>query len=183
MVKIHIESRSRKDLQKKVNTTSVTGLYTTIVNSIVWRNQYNIDRITSNLHEFGRQLGEVFYPLLSKVLDSSLIEKKIERYIEDLWKIVFLKKPNRCKWDKNSKQLEIITKSCELCQNISEPVHFPFSEAIAGFIEAIIEFALEDIGIKGRFSSSGISCHESECSAKDGTPYCKFILLRGENSV
>jgi len=183
MVKIHIESLSRKDLKTKVNTVLVNGLYTTIINSMVWRHQYNIERITNNLHEFGRQLGEVFYPLISKVLDPSSIEKKIESYVEELWKIVFLRKPNRCKWDKSSNQLVIISKSCELCQNISEPVHFPFSEAIAGFIEAIIEFTLEDIGVKGRFSSSSISCHESECMAKDGTPHCKFILTRGEASV
>ncbi len=183
MVKIHAESCSQKDLKNKINTTLVGGLYTTIVNSIVWRTQYDITRITKNLHEFGRQLGEVFYPLLSKTLDPNLIEKKLEHYIEEVWKIVFLRKPDKCKWDKDSNQLVIISKSCELCQNISEPVHFPFSEAIAGFIEAIIECALEDIGVKGRFSSSDILCHESECRAKDGTPYCKFILARGEASV
>ncbi len=183
MVKIHTESRSQKDLKNKVNTILVGGLYTTIVNSIVWRTQYDIERITKNLHEFGRQLGEIFYPLLSKSLDPNLIEKKLDRYVEEIWKMAFLRKPDKCKWDKDSNHLVIISKSFELCQKISEPVQFPFAEAIAGFIETIIELALEDVGVKGRFSSSGISCYEYECCARDGTSYCKFILSRGEASV
>ena len=52
-------------------------------------------------------------------------------------KIAFLKKPDKCKWDKDSNHLVIISKSFELCQNITEPVQFPFAEAIAGFIEGL----------------------------------------------
>jgi hypothetical protein len=181
MVKIHAESRLRKDLLKnEVNVDLISGLYTTIVNSLIWRTHYNIEEITKELHEFGRQIGEIFFPLLSKALDAKNIEDP-SKYVSQLWNIVFSGKPDSCKWDKKSNQVIIITKSCGLCQNISENVFFPFSETIAGFIEAIVEFAMEEI--KGRFSSLDISCQESECRARDETPYCKFVLtIRGETS-
>jgi predicted hydrocarbon binding protein len=174
MVKIHVENRSRKDLLKnQVNIDLMGGLYTTIVNSVIWRNQYNIDRITSELHEFGREIGMIFYPLLSKELDAKNIDDP-SKYVSQLWNIIFSKKPDSCKWDKTSSQLILTSNPCMLCQNLSEQVSFPFSEAIAGLIEVIVEFAVEDI--KGRFSSHDISCRESECSARDGTSHCKFIL-------
>ncbi|MFX1521425.1 MAG: hypothetical protein ACFFCD_16070 [Promethearchaeota archaeon] len=181
MVKIHVENRSRNDLLKnQVNRDLISGLYTTIVNSMIWRAQYDAEKITSELHEFGRQIGVIFYPLLSKELDAKNIEDP-SKYVSQLWKIIFSTKPDSCKWDKESNQLIITAKSCVLCQNLSEQVYFPFSEAIAGLIEATVEVAVEDM--KGRFSSLDISCYESECSARDGTPYCKFILsIRGETS-
>jgi predicted hydrocarbon binding protein len=140
---------------------------------MIWRAQYDVEKITSELHEFGREIGMIFYQLLSKELDAKDIDEP-SKYVSQLWNIIFSKKPDSCKWDKTSNQLIITSKSGMLCQNLSEQVYFPFSEAIAGLIEVIVEFAVEDI--KGRFSSLDISCHESECSARDGTPHCKFIL-------